>query len=261
MTRYRRMSRITAVLSILTGILVWNSDAAWAQQRVAAAAPLAPLSPSKPPAIPLATLAQWQVPGIAAVPVVKTSQLPTMTSPQPTLFAGVAPILQAPNQPPVQIVGFRLSTQRPFNIAVLLPRFSLPSLVPALQGTPLADIAFDRAVMILVPPGTGSGDIALPPQVAQILGRASFPVVEGSNFISWPTISGQVGNLMSQYGVPNITPPLTGKFDPAVLTAPLGRRQLAARFVSMRDLPIPLGNPRANWMPGFLTLNKARLYG
>jgi len=262
MTGHRRIFRIAAALSILTGILAWNSGAALAQQRVAASPPLAPVVPSlqeTSPAAPLAAIAQWQVPGIGAVPVIKTSQLPTMTSPQATLFAGVARLLQAPNQPPAQIVGFRLSTQRPFNIAVILPRFSLPSLVPALQSTPLADIAFDRAVMILVPPGTGPGDIALPPQVAQILGRASFPVVEGSNFVSWPTISGQVGTLLSHFGVPNIAPPLTGKFDPAVLTAPLGRGQLAASFVPMLDLSVPLGNPRANWMPGFLALDKARL--
>ena len=113
--------------------------------------------------------------------------------------------------------------------------------------------------MILVPPGAGSVESVLPPQVAQVLGRNSTRLVEGGNFISSPTISGQLGNLLAQSGVSNIIPPMTGRFDPAVLAAPRGTAPLSANFLQMLDLSIPLGNPRASWIPGFLAFNDAKL--
>ncbi|MBI2317736.1 MAG: hypothetical protein HYU75_12250 [Betaproteobacteria bacterium] len=240
--------------SIAVGVMLGSIGIAHAQRSAPSSVPLTTIAPQRNlPTVQLGTIAQWQVPGIAGLVVAITSQ-------QPTLFSGALPTLQGPNQQPAQVVGFRATPQKPFTIAVLLPAgFSLAAHVPALRVTPLADVVFDRAVMFLAPPGTGSAETQLPPQLAQTLGRNSVPLAEGTNFFTWPTLSGQVGAFLAQAGVPNISPPLTGKFDPAVLAAPAGTAPLTANFLPLLDLSIPLGNPRANWMPPFLALNNARL--
>ncbi len=201
--------------------------------------------------------AQWPtaLPGLGEIPILVSGTA------QPNGFSGQLPtILRAPNQPPVSVVGFRQSPQRPFTVAVLLPRFSLGTLVPALQRTPLSDLIFDQAVMIFVPPGAGAGATTLPAAVAQRLQKSSVVLKEGVNFLANAAVYGQTASLLTQVGATSLVLPVTGQFDPAVLAAPSpGASQMPPSFLQTLDLTIPLSGLRTNWSPRYLTLSNAVL--
>lgn len=210
-------------------------------------------------AVRLDKLAQWwpgQMPAaFAALSVAKVVMQPAQ---QPTLITGTLPIMQTTEQPGVQLIGFRASAQTPFSLALVLPRFSLGTLVPALGRTPLADVGFERSVMILVPPGMPAADTPLPPAVAQVVGRPSIRLTEGANFIAWPAVYGQLGGLLAQSGIGRGTEPMTGRFDPLVLALPKGAA-LPTGFLQSLELTVPLATSRPAWMDGFMTLAKPRI--
>ena len=272
MTRPSGLALRLVVLTMAAVMQLGGADVAQAVQ-------VAPLTGTQmknlTPANKLAALSRsldqtagWQVPGIGHLQLT-----PSSTPPTRTLFTGWLPILRTSNRFFVPVVLYRESPRGPYSVAVLLPSdFSLAALVPALRGTPLTDIGFERAVMFLTPPGLmrplGTGrETLLPQEVAQTLRndygiplvKNSIPLAGDSNFISWPKISGEVGRLLNTYSVPDIRPPLAGKFDPGVLAAHLGTAPLTASFMQMLDLSIPLVNPQSSGMPKFLAFDNARL--
>ena len=201
----------------------------------------------------IGAIAGWQLPGLADVQVNATPE-------QGGVISASMRLARLGSQPALRVIAFRAPGRQAFTIAVLLPpRFSFSALEPALGNTPLADLRLDGAVLFLVPPGSGAADAAVPPALAQALGKPSVALVEGVHLVARPTISGPLATLLTQAGVPNFSPQLTGRFDPAWLSAPAGTPALTASFLQMLDLSVALPEPKASWLPAFLKLDDARL--
>ena len=189
----------------------------------------------------LADLAGWSVPGLGNVSISNVTISPGLTYGAVTVN-GISAWLAA----------FKGAGQQKANIAVLFATdLKLSSLVSAVKGTPLDDLALKKTAFVIAPAENAGQTVATPSLLSSYVTTPQLTLPHGVSLIATVDLAGNLQSLLSEVNLPATGLPLSGGIDPSVFTGSAGS-QLARAFIDNLDLSVPLPGMSPAWKPGFL---------
>lgn len=157
------------------------------------------------------------------------------------------------------VVLFKSAQQQKTNVAFLHDgKVSLPVLMNALQGTPLADLDLSRLVLVLMPVDNAGSTTVFPEPLAKLAGMPSASLKAGLNLFAVGRVVGEPGKLLGAVGMPAADWKIAGSLDATLLSAD-ARSPMPAAFLDALNLKISLPALAPARKPAYLAFGDAVL--
>lgn len=157
------------------------------------------------------------------------------------------------------VMAFKAAGQASSSAAFIYDApLSLPSLMSALNGTPLGDLELTNSGFVLSPRENGTRTVQFPAEVGRRLGFSSLELKPGLNLNARVRPLGELASLLGKLNLSSASlPPLTGTLDPSLFSS--SAKALAKEFVAAIDLSLPLGKVAIPGAKQGVALNQGKI--